>query len=105
MERQAEKRGDAIDESNKLIDDIKKSHGQIQTGERMTFDDLANVCMKNFYQPAVIVEGRKVAGVRSHQTAKIQTNTFRKFFGKRLIRQITAESLVARVWLIINSGD
>ncbi len=68
MERYAEKRSDAIDERDKLASKIENSHGQIQTGERMTFNDLAAVCEKNFYKPAVIVEGRKIAGVRSFQT-------------------------------------
>lgn len=93
MERHAEKRSDAIDERDKLASKIEKSHGQIQTGERMTFNDLAAVCEKNFYKPAVIVEGRKIAGVRSFQTVQIQLKILKMFFGKRLVRQITTESL------------
>src|SRR5687768_13000738 len=93
MERSAERRSDVIDERDKQVRDLEKSHGQIQTGERMTFDDLADICERNFYKPAVIVEGRKVAGVRSIQTIKIQLKALRKFFGKRLIRQLTTESL------------
>jgi len=93
MERHAEKRSDAIDERDKLASKIETSHGQIQTGERMTFNDLAAVCEKNFYKPAVIVEGRKIAGVRSFQTVQIQLKILKMFFGKRLVRQITTESL------------
>jgi integrase len=99
MERHAEKRSDAIDERDRLIDDLKKSHGQIQTGERMTFNDLADLAEKNFYKPAVIVEGRKVSGIRSHRIVKAQIKTLKEFFGKRLIRQITTESLTDyKVW-------
>jgi hypothetical protein len=65
MERNAEKKVDATDLRNKLVAEIKQSHGQSQTGERMTFNDLASLCEKRFYQPAQIVEGRKIAGVRS----------------------------------------
>ncbi|HEX8735001.1 MAG TPA: site-specific integrase [Pyrinomonadaceae bacterium] len=93
LERQGDKKSDVIDERDRMIKDIEKSHGQILTGERMTFDNLADICEKNFYKPAVIVEGRKISGVRAHKTAKIQVNILRKFFGKRLIRQITTESL------------
>lgn len=93
MERHADKRSDAIDERDKLINDIKKSHGQIQTGEKMTFDQLADFCEKHFYKSAVIVEGRKIAGVRSVDTAKTQLTILKKFFGKRLIKEITSESL------------
>lgn len=93
MERHAERKTDAIDERDKLISQLEKSHGQIQTGERMTFDDLKTICERHFYKPAVIVEGRKIAGVRSHQTFQIQLRILAEFFGKRLIRQITTESL------------
>lgn len=93
MERQTDRRSDVVDISNKLTDDLKKSHGQIHTGERMTFNDLANHCEQNFYQPATIVEGKKITGVRSHGTAQWHLTILKKFFGNRLIRQITTESL------------
>ena len=93
MERHADKKGDATDLRNKLVDEVKKSHGQSQTGERMTFNDLAGICEKNFYQPAEFAEGRKISGVRSAVTAKSQLDILRKFFGKRLLRGITTESL------------
>jgi integrase len=106
MERHAEKKSDALDECNRLIDDIKKSHGQSQSGERMTFNQLADLCEKHFYTPAVIVEGRKVAGVRSTNTAKTQLNILKKFFGKRLIRQITPESLTDyKLWRLKTDSE
>ncbi len=93
MERHADRKSDATDLRNKLVDEVKKSHGQIQTGTRMTFAQLADLCEETFYKPAVIVEGRKVAGVRSIETVKLQLATLKKFFGKRLIKEITTESL------------
>lgn len=94
VERQAEKRSDALDLCNQKIDEIKKSFGQIQNGEKMTFSQLADICEKQFYKPAVIVEGRKVAGVRSISSAKTQLNTLKSFFGKRFVNEITTESLL-----------
>ena len=82
MERHADRKTDATDLRNKLVDEVKKSHGQIQTGERMTFNDLAAICEKNFYQPAEFAEGRKISGVRSFVTAKALLNVLRQFFGK-----------------------
>ncbi len=93
MERHADRKGDATDLRNKLVDEVKKSHGQIQTGERMTFNGLAAICEKNFYQSAEFAEGRKISGVRSVVTAKAQLNVLQKFFGKRPLREITTESL------------
>ena len=106
MERHAEKRSDAIDERDRLIGDIKKSHGQIQTGERMTFTQLADFCEKHFYQSAVIIEGRRVAGVRSVSTAKAQLSVLKKFFGKRLIKGITTESLTDyKLWRLKTDSE
>lgn len=59
----------------------------------MTFAQLADLCEEAFYKPAVLVEGRKVAGVRSIETVKLQIATLKKFFGKRLIKELSTESL------------
>ncbi len=93
IERQADRKGDAVDLRNKLIDDVKKSHGQIQTGERMTFNQLADICERTFYKPAEIAQGRKVAGIRSIHSVKPQIDNLRLFFGSRLVKDITTESL------------
>jgi integrase len=94
IERQADRKGDAADLRNKLINDVRKSHGQMQTGERMTFNQLADICEKIFYKQAEIVDGRKVAGIRSVDSVKPQIENLRRFFGIRLIKEITTESLV-----------
>lgn len=105
VERQGEKKSDVIDERDKLIKDIEKTQGQVLTGERMTFENLADLCEKNFYQPATIVEGRKIAGVRSPKTAKFQLTNLKTFFGKRLIRQITTEALTDyKLWRLKNGS-
>ncbi len=93
IERQADRKVDATDLRNKLIDDVKKSHGQIQTGERMTFNQLADICERTFYKPAEIAQGRKVAGIRSIHSVKPQIDNLRLFFGSRLIKDLTTESL------------
>ncbi len=94
MERHAEKKVDAADLRNKLVAEIKQSYGQSQTGERMTFNDLAVLCEKRFYHPAQIVEGRKISGVRSLVTAKSHLKILKHFFGKRPLRLIKTESLI-----------
>lgn len=93
MERHAERRGDAIDVGNRLTSELKRSHGQVHSGERMTFNDLADVCERMFYKPAMIVEGRKISGVRSLDPALSQIKVLRGFFGARQIRLITTENL------------
>ncbi len=106
MERHTDRKGEAADLRNKLVDEVKKSHGQIQTGERMTFIQLAAFCEKAFYKPAEIVEGRKIAGVRSFETVQYQLKSLKKFFGKRLIRHITTESLFDyKLWRLKNGSQ
>ncbi|MCA1622726.1 MAG: site-specific integrase [Acidobacteria bacterium] len=63
IERQADRKGDASDLRNKLINDVRNSHGQ-------------------------------VAGIRSIHSVKPQIDNLRLFFGKRLIKDITTESLI-----------
>ncbi len=94
IERQADRKGDATDLRNRLINDVRKSHGQMQTGERMTFNQLADICERAFYKPAEIAQGRKVAGIRSIHSVKPQIDNLRLFFGTRLIKDLTTESLI-----------
>lgn len=99
MERHATRRGEAVDKRNQLVEELSRSQGQSQTGEKMTFQDLTVIALKTFYQPAVLVEGRKIAGVRAHETVMGQIASLNKFFGKRLIRQITTENLTDyKIW-------
>ena len=106
IERQAEKKSDATDLKNKLVDDVKKSHGQAQTGERMTFNQLADVSERNFYKAAEIVQGRKISGIRSIVTVKGQINVLRSFFGKRLIKDLTTESIVDyKLWRLKTDSE
>lgn len=106
MERHAEKKGEATDLRNKLVDELKKSHGQMQTGERMTFNQLADICERLFYKPAEVIEGRKIAGIRSVDQVKAQLKNLRLFFGKRLIREITTESLTDyKLWRLKTNSE
>ncbi len=106
MERHADLRGAATDLRNRLVDEVQKTHGQMQTGERMTFSQLADICEKNFYKPAIFADGRKVDGIRSINSVKSQIKTLKSFFGKRLIRNITAESLTDyKIWRLNTKSD
>ncbi len=93
LERSKDRSADAKDERDRLTDELKKSHGGIRTGERMTFAQLADRCDRLFYQRAVIVEGRKIEGVRSYDTAQNYLKLLKEFFGKRRIGSITTDSL------------
>lgn len=85
----------ANDALSKHLETIKPTGGESRKGERMTFDQLADMCEAEFYKPAVIVEGKKIAGVRSNATAKGLIKNLKAYFGKRRIGTITRESLFA----------
>lgn len=101
IERQADRKTDANDERDEQVAKLKKTRGQSRHGEKMTFNQLVDVCKEAFYKDAVIVEGRKVAGVRSIGSTKIYLDTLTKFFGEWPINNITSESLNDyRLWRI-----
>jgi integrase len=93
LERIRARRSEAIDERDKLVADLEKSHGGIREGQKMTFAQLADHCEERLFKKAVIVEGRKIEGVRSHETVKSYLTVLREFFGKRKIGQILTEDL------------
>lgn len=93
IERAKEKRADAIDERNRLVNEIRKSHGGIREGERMTFARLTEVCQKAFYKPATIENGVKTEGVRSIASIRSALKNLGLYFGKLRIGEITTETL------------
>lgn len=90
-----DKRADAVDARDKFIEQLKKSHGGITSGDRMTFNDLATVLEGTHYKPAKIVEGIKTEGVRSLAPVKSYLKALREFFGKQKIGEISTANLKA----------
>ncbi len=94
-----DRRNDAVDARDAFIEQLKKSHGGITSGSRMTFDDLATVLEKTHYKQAKIVEGIKTEGVRSLAPVKSYLKILRQYFGKQKIGEITTTNLRAyRQW-------
>lgn len=61
--------------------------------ERRTFHDLAEMYQQRYLVPPVYVQGRKVAGLRSHEESKALLRPLVAFFGRRLIRSVTFADL------------
>lgn len=93
IEKARDKRADAIDERDRLVNEITKSHGGIREGERMTFERLIEISCKQFYKPAVIENGVKTEGVRSFASIQSALKNLNRYFGKRRVGEITTESL------------
>ncbi|MEJ7622915.1 MAG: site-specific integrase [Pyrinomonadaceae bacterium] len=59
----------------------------LQIGDVKTFKQWAEYAKTDFYRPAVIKEGRKVAGIKAHRQTHILINQLVEFFGdKPLVR-------------------
>ncbi len=99
LERHSETKTGAVDLRDKLKSEVAKTDGGSLSGEKMTFNDLANICEKLFYQPATIANGKKIKGVKSFKTKQTELKRLREFFGKRRIRDLRKESLVDyKIW-------
>jgi len=90
-----DKRADAVDARDAFIEDLKKSHGGVTEGSRMTFNDLATTLENTHYKKAIIVEGLKTEGVRSLAPVKSYLKVLREYFGKQKIGEITTTHLRA----------
>ncbi len=90
-----DKRNDAVDAREVFIEQLKKSHGGVTRGSRMTFNDLATILEQSHYKQAKIVEGIKTEGVRSLAPVKSYLKVLREYFGKLKIGEITTAKLRA----------
>jgi integrase len=89
LSRRAESKAHAIDKRDKLIADIEATNGQSIGKERMTFADLCDYYEKHYLKEAEYVDGRKVAGLRSLATPKVQLGVLKSHFGQRQLRSLT----------------
>lgn len=88
VERICETKRAAGDLCDRMSVELSKSHGSVQTGDKMTFNDLADYCAKHFYKSATYAEGRLIEGVRSITTATAQLKVLREYFGRLSLRSI-----------------
>src|SRR5690606_27526024 len=86
-EKLFELKRDAVDYRDKRIRELKRTGGRVADGDKMTFNDLADICSDVFYKPAVIVEGKKIEGVRSLASVESSIKLLRRYFGKLKIRE------------------
>ncbi|QQS34000.1 MAG: tyrosine-type recombinase/integrase [Acidobacteriota bacterium] len=86
-------RVDATDARSKLEAAIRKTNGRNAVGDKMTFRDLAEYAKRTFYRPAEIINGRKIAGIKSCRQTHNLIDTLVEYFGKRRISTLTRSDL------------
>lgn len=89
------KRIDAVDARPRIEADLKQTYGRSAKGDKMTFKDLADYASRNFYKEAVIAEGRKIDGIRSHAPAMTAIKNLVAYFGTKKIGEISKGDLTA----------
>lgn len=89
MWRRAENRTHARQLIREMLKEVESSTAEMLNSAQMTFDELADYFEQNYLKPAVYVDGRKVAGVRSVIPAKIAVQALRAYFGRKKVRSIT----------------
>lgn len=82
-----------ITEGNKLLKrlvrEFENEGERAIEGDRMTFDELANIYRERKLIPAKYVDGRKVAGLRSFEAPRGFLKTLVAHFGRKRIKSIT----------------
>lgn len=98
-------RNDALDARAKLEAELKKTQGQSVIGDKMTFRDLAKYAKATFYRPAEIVEGRKVAGIKSYKQTYSAIDSLVGYFGNRKLASLTRNDLNGYKTWRLKQGD
>jgi integrase len=77
------------------LDELKITGETDINTDRVTFDQLADKYKKSKIFPARIVNGRKVAGLKSYTTTLRAWQTLKEHFGKQRIKTITHSDIAA----------
>ena len=87
------KKADNVSHANLLIKQMLRElddYGpESLDAERITFADLAEYYRKHHLMPAQFVDGRKVSGLRSLQSAITRWTCIKDYFGKKRLRSVT----------------
>ena len=93
LQRRGNSKAHTRDLLQALLRDIDATDGQAPRNERKTFAELCDYFEKHYVKAAEYVDGRKVAGMRSVNTATGQLSVLRDHFGACRLRSITHADL------------
>ena len=93
--RRAQTRAHAKDLAHQIREEMRVGGDALLDGSRMTFTEVAKRYERIKLVPAVIAQGRKVAGMRTHKDAQSKLKILTEYFGKQLLHRITFNHLEA----------
>ncbi len=91
--RQAETITDAKRLKKLFLNELDNTGENVLDGDRMTFDKLASIYRQRKIIPAQYVHGRKVAGLRSHQSLLGKLNQLNSHFSNKRIKSFTVSDI------------
>lgn len=91
--RRAETRTHARELIRDILRELDDRGARTLNASRMTFADLAAHFEDNYLKPAEYVDGRKIDGVRSLNSAKSAVNALKAAFGRRRLQSIRYSDL------------
>jgi integrase len=95
IKRRAEGKTDAKAVLKQLLSELEDHGGKSLDASRMTFNDFADYFSSHYVQPAHVINGRKVAGLKDWKHYRTYITVFRSHFSRRLLREIRYEDLCA----------
>lgn len=95
---------DAIEECKAELIGFVASKG-LGLGDVKTFRQWAEYAKTSFYRPAVIKEGRKVAGIKGHAETHIFLNQMTEYFGNKPIGKFSKHDLDGYKLWRLEQGD
>lgn len=93
LKRMADTRTEAKELLKQMIRALDDQNEKVFQSEKMKFKELADYFTQHYLKPAEYVENRKVAGLRSYDTALHHFRPVREFFDNRMLRAITYETI------------
>lgn len=93
IKRVAETKTEAKELQKQMIRALDDQNEKVFQSEKMKFKELADYFTEHYLKPAEYVENRKVAGLRSYDTALHHLKPVRDFFDNRMLKSITYETI------------
>lgn len=87
--RRAESKSDAKEIAKQMLRELDDHGSRPLDAAHMTFADFAHYYKENYLQPAQYVEGRKIGGLRSIDSALSRWEVIKEYFGKKKLRSLT----------------
>jgi integrase len=89
VKRQAENKTEAKEELKKLIAKLDNQGEKAIEGDRLTFEELAQIYEERNLVPAEYQDGRKIRGLRNHLAPLVHLRVVTEHFGAKRIKNIT----------------